>query len=118
MASVYEKPPIFCKERLWVEKDLKSLEKRKFQENHMKAEVYTYGGDLGMEFLLSKTIPDFMSAGNRLNWTWPQSFEEFGNVLDGSPKTVWEESYIASHFSIAISKQASTSASSISSRNR
>lgn len=91
MASVYEKPPIFCKERLWVEKDLKSLEKRKFQENHMKAEVYTYGGDLGMEFLLSKTIPDFMSAGNRLNWTWPQSFEEFGNVLDGSPKTVWEE---------------------------
>ena len=91
MASVYEKPPIFCKERLWVEKDLKSLEKRKFQENHMKAEVYTYGGDLGMEFFLSKTLPDFMSAGNRVNWTWPQSFEEFGNVLDGSPKTVWEE---------------------------
>ena len=40
MASNYEKPPVFSKDRLWTEKDLKSLEKYKFQGNHnKKAEV-------------------------------------------------------------------------------
>lgn len=91
MASIYEKQPIFRKERKWTEKDLKTLEKKKFQGNHMKAEVPVYGGDYGTEFFVSKTLPDFMAAGNRLDWTWPESFVEFGNVLEGSPKTVWEQ---------------------------
>jgi len=91
MASNYEKPPVFSKNRLWTEKDLKSLEKAKFQGNHMKAEVPIYGGKYGMEYFLSKTRPSFLQAATRLNWSWTQTFDEFENVLDGAPRTAWHE---------------------------
>ena len=91
MASIYEKPPIFYKEQKWEEKDLSSLDKAKFQGQHQKAEVYIYGGDLGMEFFLSKTRPAFIQAATKLNWTWSETFSEFENVLDGAPRTAWHE---------------------------
>ena len=60
MASNYEKPPVFSRDRTWSEHGLKSFDKAKFTGHHHKEEVPIYGGKNGMEFLLSKTIPKFV----------------------------------------------------------
>ena len=91
MASNYKKPPIFSQDWLWSEKDLKSLEKKKFQTKHTKTKVHIYGGKFGMEFLLAKTIPEFLQAANKLKFTWQDSYDEFEACLDGPAKIAWQE---------------------------
>ena len=92
MASNYEKPPVFSRDRSWKETDLKTVEKAKFNGRHgAKEEVYTYGGEKGMEFLVSKVIADYLAAATRLDWDWPETFDQFPRVLEGAPRTAWDE---------------------------
>ncbi len=51
-----------------------------------------------MEFFYEKTLPDFLQAATKLNWTWYETFLEFDNVLAGSYKTAWRE-VVKDHFS-------------------
>ena len=91
MASNYEKPPVFSRGQTWKEGDLKHVDKAKIAGHHAKEEVYTYGGEKGIEFLVSKTLTDYVAATERLGWNWPDAFDNFYRVLEGSPRTTWEE---------------------------
>ena len=51
-----------------------------------------------MEFFYEKTLPDFLQAATKLNWSWYETFSEFENVLAGSYKTAWRE-VVKDHFS-------------------
>ena len=73
MASIYEKEPIFSHERLW-DDTTKLPEKYKFSDRAGKAEVHLDSGSLGMEFFYEKTLPDFCSAGDELQWSWSKPF--------------------------------------------
>ena len=85
MASNYEKPPVFSRDRTWKEGDLKHVDKAKIAGHHAKEEVYTYGGEKGIEFLVSKTLADYVAATKRLGWDWPDAFDNFYRVLEGLP---------------------------------
>ena len=50
MARNYKKPPVFAQDRTWKEGDLKHVEKAKLAGYHAKEEVYTYGGEKGLDF--------------------------------------------------------------------
>jgi hypothetical protein len=63
----------------------------------LKAEVYIDSGTYGMEFFLSKTLPQFHEAGRKLEMPWNTAFLEFENVLGGSYKTTWQE-VLSEHF--------------------
>ena len=82
---------MFSRDHTWTERDLKSFEKAKFTGHHHKEEVPIYGGENGMEFLLSKMIPEFVQAATRLEWSWEETFDQFHCVLEGSPRTTWAE---------------------------
>ena len=90
MASNFEKDPIFLLERRW-DDSTKLPEKYKFQGRIAKAEVCIDSGTLSMEFFLEKTLAQFNQAGNRLNWSWEETFLEFQNVLGDSYRTTWHE---------------------------
>jgi len=108
MASNYEKEPIFVLERTW-DDSTKLPEKYKFQgsgaNKSMKAEICIDSGTLGMEFFLDRTLPQFNQAGSRLDWSWPEAFLEFENVLGDSYRTTWQE-VLAEHFSEPIGEEA------------
>ena len=88
MASNYEKPPVFSRDRTWKEGDLKSIKKAKFAGQHgAKEEVYTYGGKKGMVFLVSKMLQDYLAVAVRLDWNWNETFDQFYRVLEGLPRT-------------------------------
>ena len=92
MVSNYKKPPVFSRDCTWKEGDLKSIKKAKFAGHHgAKEVVYTCGVEKGMEFLVSKTLQDYLSVALRLNWNWHETFNQFSRVLEGSPRTAWEE---------------------------
>ena len=55
--------------------------KYKFQGRNAMVEVCIDSGTLGMDFFLKKTPPQFNQAGSRLDWSWPEMFSEFENVL-------------------------------------
>ena len=44
-----------------------------------------------MEFFLEKTLTQFNQAGSPLNWSWPETFLEFKNVLGDSYRTTWHK---------------------------
>jgi hypothetical protein len=96
MASIYKKEPIFLLERTWEDKT-KLPEKHKFLGTSGKAEVHIDSGLLGMDFFYEKTLPDFIQAATKLNWSWKETFLEFENVLAGSYKTAWRE-VVKDHF--------------------
>ena len=96
MASNYEKEPIFLLKRRW-DDTTKLPEKYKFQGRNAKAEVCIDSGTLGMEFFLKKTLAQFNQAGFRLNWSWPEMFLEFKNVLGDSYRTTWHK-VLKEHF--------------------
>ena len=52
-----------------MEGDLKHVEKARLAGHHAKEEVYTYGGEKGLEFLVSKTLPDYVAAAGRIAWS-------------------------------------------------
>ena len=74
----------------------------------MKAEVYIDSGTYGMEFFLSKTLPQFHEAGRKLEMPWSTAFLEFENVLGGSYKTTWQE-VLAEHFPEPLDREENTS---------
>jgi hypothetical protein len=90
MASNYEKEPIFLLERRW-DDTTKLPEKYKFQGRNAKAEVCINGSTLEIEFFLKKTPLQFNQAGSRLNWSWPETFSEFENILGDSYRTIWHK---------------------------
>ena len=90
MASNYKKEPIFLLKRRW-DNTTKLPEKYKFQGRKAKAEVCIHSGTLRMEFFLEKTLAQFIQAGSRLNWNWPETFLEFNSVLGDSYRTTWHE---------------------------
>ena len=68
MASNYKNLPVFSRDRTWKEGDLKSVKKTRFAGRHgAKEEVFTYGGDKGMEFLVSKMLQDYLDVAARLD---------------------------------------------------
>jgi hypothetical protein len=82
MASIYEKPPRILRAKLWDEKT--SLSKTyKLQSNdtrnEVKAEVHQDCGQLGIEFTVNKTIPDFNKGAKKIHLNWTHSFLEFEN---------------------------------------
>ena len=44
-----------------------------------------------MEFLLSKTLPEFNTAAKKLALTWEESYDKFAQCLDGPALTAWHE---------------------------
>ena len=110
MASNYEKEPIYVLERTW-DDSTKLPEKYKFQgsgaNKSMKAEVCIDSGTLGMEFFLDRTLPQFNQAGSRLDWSWPEAFLEFENVLGDSYRTTWQE-VLAEHFPEPLGEEATS----------
>ena len=70
MASNYKKLLVYSRDRTWKEGSLKFVEKAKFSGHHAKEEVYTYGGEKGLEFLVSKTLQDYLAAALCLDWNW------------------------------------------------
>ena len=97
MASIFEREPIFSHERPW-DDSTKLSEKFKFSGISGKAEVHVDSGSLGMEFFYEKTLPDFLQAATKLNWSWYETFSKFENVLSGSYKTAWRK-VVKDHFS-------------------
>ncbi len=85
-------------ERTWGD-STKLPEKYKFQgrKDSKKAEVCIDSGTLGMEFFLDRTLPQFNQAGSWLDWSWPETFFEFENVLGDSYRTTWQE-VLAEHY--------------------
>ena len=94
MASIYEKPPHILRAKLWDEKTSLS-ETYKLQSNDtrnkVKAEVHVDSGQLGIEFTVDKTIPDFNKGAKKIHLDWTHSFLEFENCLLGQYKTAWKQ---------------------------
>ena len=94
MASIYEKPPHILRAKLWDEKTSLS-ETYKLQSNDtrnkVKAEVHLDSGQLGIEFTVDKTIPDFNKGAEKIHLDWTHSFLEFENCLLGQYKTAWKQ---------------------------
>ena len=90
MASIFEREPIFAYDRPW-DDETRLPEKFKFSGTSGKALVHVDSGSLGMEFFYQKTLPDFIQAATKLNWSWAETFSEFENVLDSSYRTAWRE---------------------------
>ena len=88
MASILEKDPHVFLERTWDDKT-KLPEKQKFSgDNGKKAEIHFDSGLLGIEFFYEKTLPDFIHAGNELQWNWCETFSKFdtiSNQLEAGP---------------------------------
>jgi hypothetical protein len=94
MAFIYEKPPHILQANVWDEKTPLS-ETYKLQSNDtcnkVKAEVHQDSGQLGIEFTVNKTIPDFNKGAEKIHLDWNHSFLEFENVLLGQYKTAWKQ---------------------------
>ena len=104
MASIFEREPIFAYDRPW-DDETKLPEKFKFSGTSGKAEVHVDSGSLGMEFFYQKTLPDFIQAATKLNWSWAETFSEFENVLDSSYRTAWRE-VVKDHFNLSPDERA------------
>jgi hypothetical protein len=94
MALIYEKPLHILRAKLWDEKTslsetytLQSNDTR----NKVKAEVHLDSGQLGIEFTVNKTIPDFNKGAKKIHLDWTHSFLEFENCLLGLYKTAWKQ---------------------------
>ena len=91
MASNYKKLPVFSQDQTWKEGDLKSVKKANYSGQYTKEEVYMYGGKKGLEFLVAKTLQDYLAVATCLAWTWNKTFNQFAHVLKGAPQMAWEE---------------------------
>jgi hypothetical protein len=59
--------------------------------NKVKSEVHQDSGQLGIEFMVDKTIPNFNTGGKKIHLNWTHSFLEFEKVLLGQYKTAWKQ---------------------------
>jgi hypothetical protein len=100
MAIIYEKPPFFKLSREWDAKT-KLPEVYKLQSNNprtkCKAKIHKDSGTLGIEFTLDRTITDFITNSARFDLDYVQSFDEFGNVLQGRLLSDWKQ-ILSDHF--------------------
>jgi hypothetical protein len=62
-----------------------------------KAKIYKDSGTLGIEFTLDRTITDFITNSARFDLDYVQSFDEFGNVLQGRLLSDWKQ-ILSDHF--------------------
>jgi hypothetical protein len=65
--------------------------------NKIKAKAHQDSGKLGVEFTVSKTIPDFIKGAKMINLDFSYFFVEFENVLQGQYKTAWKQ-VVHKHF--------------------
>ena len=100
MASNYEKLPFLKLVREWDAKT-KLPEVYKLQSNNLhikyKAKIHKDSGTLGIEFTLDRTIMDFITNSARFDLDYVQSFDEFGNVLQGRLLSEWKQ-ILSDHF--------------------
>ncbi len=52
--------------------------------NKQMVKIFKDDGRYGAEFLLNKTISDFLRGADKVNLGYTQSFCEFSNVLQGA----------------------------------
>jgi hypothetical protein len=94
MASIYEKTPFLKVQRTWDTKTVfpttYKLQSNVFS-NKQKVEILKDDGRFGTEFLLDKTISDFLRGADKVNLGYIQSFGEFSNVLQGAYLTNWKQ---------------------------
>jgi hypothetical protein len=57
----------------------------------------------GWSFFYQKTLPDFIQAATKLDWSLAETFSEFENVLDSSYRTAWRE-VVKDHFNLSPDK--------------
>jgi hypothetical protein len=94
MASIYEETPFFKVHRTW---DIKTVFPTTYKlqsndfSNKQKVEIFKDDGWFGTEFLLDKTISDFLCGADKVNLDYIQSFGEFSNVLQGAYLTDWKQ---------------------------
>jgi hypothetical protein len=73
MASIYEKPPLSLLEKSFDEKNLPKevykMQNKDLRFNKLKAEVHIDSGQLGVEFTVNKTIPDFNKGAKKIHLT-------------------------------------------------
>ena len=90
MASIFEREPIFSHERPW---DDSTKLPEKFKFSSPRGQRIPWDG-----VFYEKTLPDFLQADTKLNWSWYETFSKFENVLAGSYKIAWRE-VVKDHFS-------------------
>jgi hypothetical protein len=70
MASIYERMPFFKAQKSWTEKtplgDVYKLQSNS-PRNKQKAEIHKDSGQFGIEFLLDKTINDFVCGAEKVD---------------------------------------------------
>ena len=71
----------------------------------------------GWSFFYQKTLPDFIQAATKLNWSWADTFSEFENVLDSSYRTAWRE-VVKDHFNLSPDEKAREEISLVEPENR
>jgi hypothetical protein len=99
MASIYEKA-CFVLQHCW---DTKTVLPKVYKlqsnnpRNKYKAEIHKDDGLLRIKFTLNKTISEFTSASEKLNFDYVTSFAKFGNVFLGRYQTSWKQ-VLQEHF--------------------
>ncbi len=78
MASIYEKTPFLKVQRTWDTKTVfpttYKLQSNDFF-NKQKVKIFKDDGRFGTEFLLNKTISDFLRGADKVNLGYIQSFK-------------------------------------------
>jgi len=94
MASIYKKLPFFKAQKTWSEKtplgDVYKLQSNS-PGNKQKAKIHKDSGQLGIEFMINKTINDFIRGTEKVYMGYVDSFMEFENVLLGRYLTDWRQ---------------------------
>jgi hypothetical protein len=94
MASIYKKLPFFKAQKTWSEKmplgDVYKLQSNS-PGNKQKAKIHKDSGQLGIEFMINKTINDFIRGTEKVDMGYIDSFMEFENVLLGRYLTDWRQ---------------------------
>ena len=94
MASIYEKMPYFKVQCIWDTKTVfpttYKLQSNDFSKKQ-KFKIFKDDGQFGTEFLLNKTISNFLCGVDKVNLDYIQRFDEFSNVLQGAYLTDWKQ---------------------------
>ncbi len=105
MASIYKRMPFFKAQKSWTKKtplgDVYKLQSNS-PHNKQKAKIHKDLGQFGIEFMLDKTINDFICGAEKVDLdykeSFQESFQEFENVLLGRYLIDWKQ-VLHEHFS-------------------
>ena len=67
------------------------MQNKDLRFNTLKTEIHIDSGQLGIEFTIDKTIPNFNKGAKKIHLDWTNSFEEFKIFLEGQHKTAWKQ---------------------------